>query len=1251
MWNYFNKVGKSLKDICPCCRKKKTNKVKSKLYYDLTPTSDCDKDLIYNNAIESAFENKNIRNVALSGSYGSGKSSILKSFISRHPEYKILNISLASFNANEMNDTGEKKVAKENIYEISNTYIDNNGYNKASHQLLELSILQQIIYQFKINEIPDSRIKRIRHLSQCSIIIWAFFWSLWLFSIGVFCQCKFIVQSMFWTQHSLYNSSIISYLTIILLFLGVLRFIFKLIRLFNNSKLTKLNVKSCEIEVNNSKDSSLLNRHLDEILYIFESNKIDAVVIEDLDRFNNHDIFSKLREINLLINQSPKKKNRVIFIYAVRDDIFKDKQRTKFFDFIIPVIPVVNNSNSKEFFYKQLKEYNKIKKLDIDKGFIDDVCLYLDDMRLLKNIWNEYLIYSKKLDQLLKQTKLFAMVIYKNIYPSDFVNLHKNRGEVFSVFHQKSSNITNELQKIDAEIEKNKMKIVELENIIFTSVEELRAVYINKFRNLYLGSESLYINSKRVTFSEILEDDNFQKLVKCEKIYYLQSNYERQRTNLSFSDLENKVNSIMTYEEREKQLKDKLNGKISDLNGAIIKLESEKDSIKIGTVKSLINGNNDSGFILPGNKLVVYLLRNGYIDENYYDYISYFYEGSITKEDKHFLLSVKNREALDFDYQLEKVDEVLKKMQLNDFKSLSILNVYLLNSLLKPGIKYSEEKRMFFELLYTEFLSKRSEKAMKFIDIYIQKGDFTALFIPELCNSFSDKSFWSITMFSDIPYEKKELYFGLLLKYLSLDELLKENSSDHLMSFISTRIDFLNLYSSLINKSNFDTKKELQSKITQLLLETKVHFHYLEVNNEMVDSNIDYLLEFIYKNNLYAINEYMIELMLRRYGADKQLDLLQTSHYTTIQNSNCKELKAFIDSHINMYIKNVFLSISSNKNESEENLVFLLNNEDISIEERKKIIEKSNNKILLLSSINDPILIEHLFIISKIIPSWKNVFDYFIMLKTTLNESIISFLNNEENYSELFKEKINLFIFRDQHKSLRSKFINRMIESLEIDFYIFKSYLLYFTDNTRYINNCLTKKLTLLIENKKIVYSSKLYSYLKNRYPNLHLVLLSYYWDEIQIDRLDFDNDDILKILNFSNFNNKQKRYFLSMISVKDLKGNDQLSQKVLNCLMTLPRVVVQYQVLLYYIKTAQSTKKKVVIFSKVIYSLSEDQITEVLGIIDPIYASITVKKRKPLIENREYNLDLVRKLKKLNYISFYKIENDHKIRIYTKSV
>ncbi|MFP3360137.1 NTPase, partial [Planococcus sp. SIMBA_143] len=79
----------------------------------------------------------------------------------------------------------------------------------------------------------------------------------------------------------------------------------------------------------------------------------------------------------------------------INDTIDFSKNRTKFFDFIIPVIPIINSSNSID---KLSEKIDKLAYSDkIDRSFLNDVTIYIDDMRILKNVFNEFIIYKDKL--------------------------------------------------------------------------------------------------------------------------------------------------------------------------------------------------------------------------------------------------------------------------------------------------------------------------------------------------------------------------------------------------------------------------------------------------------------------------------------------------------------------------------------------------------------------------------------------------------------------------------------------------------------------------------------------------------------------------------------------------------------------------------------------------------------------------------------------------------------------------------------
>ena len=65
---------------------------------------------------------------------------------------------------------------------------------------------------------------------------------------------------------------------------------------------------------------------------------------------------------------------------------------------------------------------------DIADDDLSEMAFFIQDMRILTNIVNEYKQYRDKLcrnNQQLNYTKMLAMIVYKNYYPQDFAKLHR----------------------------------------------------------------------------------------------------------------------------------------------------------------------------------------------------------------------------------------------------------------------------------------------------------------------------------------------------------------------------------------------------------------------------------------------------------------------------------------------------------------------------------------------------------------------------------------------------------------------------------------------------------------------------------------------------------------------------------------------------------------------------------------------------------------------------------------------------------
>ena len=224
-------------------------------FVDLAPTEKADKSGIYSEAIRFATNNPKVKNIALTGPYGSGKSSIIQSFLNSY-QPRALHISLAAFvpDGDKNDDSEDKKVARQKL--------------KVTRQEIERSILQQMLYGADANRLPLSRFKRIQSPGTLS-----FFKSLYiLFGIQslwyAFHLREDIISGSFFEPLALSNWLNLSSFAIAAIFLWMTLHHFY-VASFGLS-LKSVSLKNIEISPAAVNQESILNRHLDEIIYFFQ---------------------------------------------------------------------------------------------------------------------------------------------------------------------------------------------------------------------------------------------------------------------------------------------------------------------------------------------------------------------------------------------------------------------------------------------------------------------------------------------------------------------------------------------------------------------------------------------------------------------------------------------------------------------------------------------------------------------------------------------------------------------------------------------------------------------------------------------------------------------------------------------------------------------------------------------------------------------------------------------------------------------
>ena len=949
-------------------------------YPSLAPTDNYDPIKPYEEVLEHNIDQESSKNIALSGPYGSGKSSILKTFFkNKIDKYKnrVIYISLAAFCESENED--DNSDANTNDLDSSKQ----ESPPAALQRQLELSILQQLIYHVIPQDIPQSRFKRIRHISERTIIFHSIALIVLLFSIGTII---FNSLSIFFTNNtcgSICLALIQAASTLIAMF-----FISDIYRFFNKLSWVKINIPNIELEVSQKDGASILNRHLDEIIYYFEVGSADIVIFEDLDRFETTEIFQKLREINLLLNNAKQIDRKITFIYALRDDVFKNEDRTKFFDFMIPVVPIINISNSGDKLIAFFKDHED--PIMQKESFIAEIANFVDSMRLLNSICSEYMIYQDVLNaSKLPPENLFSMIVFKNLYPKDFVELHNNQGDLAEIFAQKRCFINEIKERITTDIQSLENMIKDIENGWVKNIQELRCLYlayICKKHGIYYISITGPHNDFQDIF-EFSEDSLWESLYAAETVYLRNHRgYSNSYKNI-FVDIEKEIGR---YSERIEQIAETKDTCIEKYQREISRLKKQRNTMSTKTIAELITENQLSINISDQNKIrfLRFVLSNGYINENYHTYISFFHEGSLTPIDNEFIISVIGQVQLPYEHKIENVENVVKKISIEHFKKKSILNFRLVEYILEqPETKFADQRNLLIEQLCV-----LDQAGFTFIDQFIEYSLNAATNLFEyICKKRHD--FWRVICKEPaITSERQKLYFAILIK--ACFDFIQELDLEH---------EITNYLSSLENICKFSEEYDCLESLQDVLAALPVNIQYLDIPQTVGETA---MFMNIYKNNLYVINSKNMQKILSILLRDKFNEpRFKTENLTYIYETGDNHLIPYVNKNLALYISNTAPELPK-QNDDVSVLIKLMNNENIGIEQRISFLARQEKLLDDISPIENNEILERIVRNKLMNISWKNIQTYFEKNSCALTDALIACLNIPDVSETLGSEKI-----------------------------------------------------------------------------------------------------------------------------------------------------------------------------------------------------------------------------------------------------
>ena len=938
-------------------------------YRDLTPIDSIENGDEYIEALNWAFQNKKVKNIALTGPYGAGKSSIIETFLRKNDEDKsafnkirssALKISMATFlKGNIATDDPKKKI-------------------QVDADEVEKGILKQLFYKVEPDRIPQSRYRKLHPIKKLKTFLYvlaAMLVILFFMEAMTPTTCDKFMQVIESVVSSILPNPFFTKTAAVLLFALFAWIITCLYRM----AISKFRVKEIKLPIDTTVQNgveevdSVFNRNLDEIMYFFEETGYKTVFFEDLDRLDDPKIFVHLRELNNLLNNDDAIKAKpIVFVYAVRDDIFSKEDRTKFFDFIIPVIPVINSTNSGEILLQRLQEAkeNGIEH-DVSQGCVLDISPFISDMRILQNIYNEFVIYKRTLrmgqELSLSDEQMLAMLVFKNLYPSDFADIQNEKGILKKAFIDKSNFIVRSKQSIQEKIDNNSSVIQRAQNDTCKSIRELKYAMLGtlmdgpyKFNEFDARNWSTP-DLKTATF--MMDDYDMTQLIQLGYKHIRFLNQDGYSDDREFAPAD-----LAVYVERWKAIKEVGEKRLENLQAELEKLRERQHKLSGMSIVELLKvypANEVFSENVKANKLLVFLLRRGYIDEKYASYINYFKGTSITKDDMNFILAVKNQTPLDFDYHLTKIPMVVERLQEYEFEQKAIYNFDLLEDLL--GEENSEKLMAFIQQL-----ADGDDLSWRFIDEFVNRTFKQALFIRLLSKNWA--GMWAhISADETLTYDHQLMYLQNILSESEISTIEAQNIDSCMTHYFEEHADILQKLRDCNNK-----------KIISVIDSLDVHFPAL--NTATVPSNV---LKSIFEKRHYVMNEDMIKTIIA-YKNSNFLDEFERKPYSTLITLNYPALLRYVQDNIVEFVDEIVLAHGSLSDNSEDIVDMLIQLEE-ETELQVKLVEQEN---FCLDCIDDcagehvrankdewmPVW-DALLKKNAVKISWENAFDYWKVYK------------------------------------------------------------------------------------------------------------------------------------------------------------------------------------------------------------------------------------------------------------------------------
>ena len=975
----------------------------------------------YVEALEDCLAQPSIHNIALTGNYGVGKSSILSKVAETHVN-EVVQISLST------------------IAPIKPAEVDEAVPKQATSTTnqIQREIVKQLLYSQPPKAMPESRFKRIGRPS------FMYQTCLSLYS-GLLCSILLLITGWYKTLFSsLHVQTNWKSLLIVFLFCSVL--CFGLIEMLRG----KIHLKSFSAgpaSVTLDEQSvSYFDQYLDEIKYYFDKSQRTIVIFEDLDRFNDSNIFETLRALNSLLNSSNQYKmvnetcwynklkslvmkrifrktdefHPIRFIYAVKDSIFDTQSlekgnekykerlkedvdqcedpaetesiranRTKFFDIVIQVVPFISHSTAGSLIIKQLGQ-----KSSVSPWLTDLAGRYITDMRLLKNICNEYTIFQDRLNSgdgknlKLNNDQIFAMTLYKNTSMRQFELMRIRKSDIDNLYMDYRLIVSQNISSLEEDIRELQRRQTQINEVSKRS-EQLAAKLLTfidlegKLHDYSAHDADIQVNGRTFKREAVKQEDFWSHLAGLDNGEHItvtlhERNYRPYHYNLDVDDLPKIIGTSLQADTWEAERLSSINNDIvqrqnlieylrsTDMSGLLTRPEFTLDASKMsGRFKRTNQIDTDAKQSFDqlarqrlGEGLVYELVRKGAINRDYILYAQTYYGNRVSAAAKNFIHQQINPNVMDIHLKLEDqdIENILRENTGNNLAERAFYNSSILDYIL---VRYdnretdgSHERLSGSDGLMTALASLGNDERV-FLQAYFESGSGKPkdILVPLLIKYNTDVVNYLISGI-ELNDQDRIHWVDLALKNLSSDRdyEIDEASAEYLHD---------NLENFAVLKQS-DVSLSVVESIGKLLREARTRVKTLSVFAD------EFVSEFV-NENMFEINRENLTVIAK--PTDVSLDAIKAVQSESVYNNILSHLQDYLEA----------LDDSDHTIETSSQFHEILNDaskkDGLGADTLDRIIQQSGEECRISSaaSLEDHDLLEPLVKYSKIVPTYENV--------------------------------------------------------------------------------------------------------------------------------------------------------------------------------------------------------------------------------------------------------------------------------------